>query len=226
MKTKLINSQLSNWKTYQLYKRQFLNLAENVFEFEGLNDMIDVSFLNRELTRNGSIAFFYDEFLGLLALPYVNLGALDIYNRPRRIQVIAPNSAYTRILNQDEFIIMYDNNGRYPIWLDILQYAERMALCTRTVDINIAQQKTPRIWKCPANMEKSLRDLINNVDGFENTVATYNSLDLEDIEVILEPAPYIADKVNLDKDKIYNEFLRFIRNCEYCISKERTKYTR
>lgn len=28
--------------------------------------------------------------------------------------------------------------------------------------------------------------------------------------MILEPAPYIADKVDLSKDKIYNEFLRLI----------------
>ena len=34
MQKKLINSQLSNWKTYEMYKRQMLTLAENVFEFE------------------------------------------------------------------------------------------------------------------------------------------------------------------------------------------------
>ena len=43
--------------------------------------------------------------------------------------------------------VPYDNNGRYPLWLDICQYAERIALDTRTIDINIAQQKTPRIFK-------------------------------------------------------------------------------
>ena len=32
MKRKLINSQLSNFKTYEMYKRQLLTLAENVFE--------------------------------------------------------------------------------------------------------------------------------------------------------------------------------------------------
>ena len=43
---------------------------------------------------------------------------------------------------------MYDNNGRYPLWLDILQYAERMAQATRTIDINIAQKnKKPDFGK-------------------------------------------------------------------------------
>ena len=46
MKKKLINSQLSNYKTYLMYLRQMLTLAENVFEFENLPEFIDVSFLN------------------------------------------------------------------------------------------------------------------------------------------------------------------------------------
>lgn len=52
--------------------------------------------------------------------------------------------------------------------------------------------------------------MINNVDGFENVVITYNDIDLDDTTVVLEPAPYVADKVDIAKDKIYNEFLRLI----------------
>lgn len=131
MQRKLINSQLSNFKTYDMYRRQLLTLAENVFEFENLPEFIDTSYLNRQLLRKGSIAFFKDEVLGVIALPYINLGTLDIYGRPTRIQAISRNG-YTKVLNRGEFVIMYDNNGRYPLWLDILQYAERLALCTRT----------------------------------------------------------------------------------------------
>lgn len=52
--------------------------------------------------------------------------------------------------------------------------------------------------------------MINNVDGFENLVITYDDIDLDDTTLVLEPAPYISDKVDLEKDKIYNEFLRLI----------------
>jgi hypothetical protein len=52
--------------------------------------------------------------------------------------------------------------------------------------------------------------MVNNVDGFENIVLTYDDIDLNDTTLVLEPAPYIADKVDLNKDKIYNEFLRLI----------------
>lgn len=209
MKAKLINSQLTNFKTYEMYKRQLLTLAENVFEFKNLPNFIDVAFLNKVLLRQGSIAFFVDEVMGLLALPYISMGKLDVYSRPVKIQVYGQNG-YSKVLNQDEFVIMYDNNGRYPLWLDILQYAERIALDTRTTDINIAQQKTPRFWKTSSEKVKSVQDIINNVDGLENTVLSYNNIDLDDTTLVLAPAPFVADKIDIHKEKDWNEFLRLI----------------
>lgn len=210
MQRKLINSQLSNFKTYQMYLRQLLTLAENVFEFENMPTFIDTAYLNKNLLRNGSIAFFKDEYLGVIALPYTVMGTLDIYQRPQKIMAIAPNGSYRRELNPEEYVIMYDNNGRYPLFLDITQYAERIALDTRTIDINILQQRTPRFWKTSSDKEKSIRNIINNVDGLENTVLTYDDINLDDIQLVLEPAPYVADKIDIQKEKIWNEFLRLI----------------
>lgn len=210
MRKQLINSQLTNWKTYEMYKREMLTLAENVFEFEDLPEYIDVAFLNKKLLRDGSIAFFYDEVMGVIALPYTVLGTLDIYGRPKRIIVSAPNGSYKRTLQEGEFVIMYDNNGRYPIYLDILQYSERIALMTRTIDINILQQRTPRFWKTSSDKARSIRDIINNVDGLENTVLTYDDINIDDIQLVLEPAPYVSDKIDIQKEKIWNEFLRLI----------------
>ena len=192
-----------------MYLRQLLTLAENVFEFENMPTFIDTAYLNKNLLRNGSIAFFKDEVMGLLALPYVNIGTLDVYGRPNKIKVMSQNT-YTRTLSRDEYVIMYDNNGRYPLFLDITQYAERIALDTRTIDINILQQRTPRFWKTSSDKEKSIKDIINNVDGLENTVLTYEDINLDDIQLVLEPAPYVADKIDIQKEKIWNEFLRLI----------------
>ncbi len=210
MKRKLINSQLTNFHTYEMYKRQLLTLAENVFEFKNMPKYIDTAYLNKQLLRNGSIAFFIDDVMGLLALPYTVLGKLDVYGRPKSIIVHGTNGYNKTIKNPDEFVIMYDNNGRYPLYLDIVQYSERIAMETRAIDTNIAQQRTPRIWKTKTENEKTVRDLINEVDGNVDTVITYDSLDLDDTDVILAPAPFVADKIDLHKEKDWNEFLRLI----------------
>ena len=209
MQKRLINSQLSNYKTYLMYRRQLLTLAENVFSFKNLPTYIDVSYVNMQLVNTGSIAFFVDDILGLLALPYVNQGNLDVYGRPTKIRVHS-NTNYYKTLNQGEFVIMYDNNGHYPLLYDVLQYAERLALNTRTSDINISQQKTPRFWKTTANKLKSVQDKINNVDAFAETVIDYDNLLIDDTTLVLSPAPFVADKIDVHQDKIWNEFLRLI----------------
>lgn len=209
MQKRTINSQLCNYKTYLMYRRQLLSLAENVFEFEGLPPFIDVSFLNAQLVRCGSIAFFKDEVLGLLALPYTNNGGLDVYGRPKSIHVYS-NTGYNKNLKYGEFVIMYDNNGHYPLLSDIIQYAERLALNTRTSDINIANQKTARFWKTKSEKVESVKSMVNDVDSFTETVIGYDDLDLDDTTLVLEPAPFVADKIDQHQEKIWNEFLRLI----------------
>lgn len=210
MNKKLANSQLSNYKTYQMYLRQMLNLAENVFEFVNLPAFIDLSYLNKQLLRNGSIAFFYDEEMQeLLALPYHNLSVMDVYGRPTKIEVIGQNG-YTRVLNRGEFVIMYDNNGRYPLYLDILQMAERISLCKRVEDINLSQQRTPRIWLTSSDKVESVKAVLNQYDGNVEEVLAYDTLDLDDITAICEPAPFVTDKVDVHLDKEWAEFFRLI----------------
>lgn len=210
MKTKIINSQLSNFKTYQSDFRQMVTLAENVFEFVDLPEFIDVAYMNKRLLRRGSVAFSKDEELGVIALPYRNIGKLDVYGRPKKIEVFAYNNSYHRILDRGEFVIMYDNNGRYPLYLDIAQLAERIALCERTQDINIAQQKTPRVWKADDSSINTVRAMLNNVDSNSETVVAHSSLDIDELECVLEPAPYVTDKIDLHLDKLWAKFFRLI----------------
>ena len=210
MRKNLINSQLTNMKTYLMYREEMLTLAENVFEFKNLPEFIDVSYLNKTLLRNGSIAFFKDEVLGLIALPYDVIGNFDIYGRPQNIMCRAANGTYYKRLSQDEFVIMYDNNGRYPIFMDICQMAERIALSKRTIDVNIVQQRTPRIWKTSQDKKRTLQDMLANIDGMEENIATYESIDIDDMNVVLAPAPFVADKIDMHLDKEWAEFYRLI----------------
>ncbi len=209
MKPSLINAQLSNDRTFNMYLRQMITLAENVFEFKDIPDYIDIPYLNSILLEQGSIAFFKDEELGLLALPYACVGELDVYDRPQNIRVLGSNG-YNRYLKPDDYVIMYDNNGRYSIVGDIIQYASRIALDTRTIDCNIAQQKNMRLWQVPHGQEKTIKDLVNNVDGFESTIITYDNMSLDNIHVDLIAPPYIVDKLDMHKEKDWNEFLRLI----------------
>lgn len=210
MNKKLIHSQLTNMKTYVMYRNEMLTLAENVFEFKNLPPFIDVAYLNKVLLRNGAIAFFKDEVLGVIALPFDVTGNFDIYGRPQEIMARAANGRYYRRLLPGEFVIMYDNNSRLPLFMDICQMAERISLSKRTIDVNIVQQRTPRVWKTSKDKERTLKDLLNNIDGMEENIATYDSIDIDDMNVVLAPAPYVADKIDTHLDKEWAEFYRLI----------------
>ena len=204
--------QIDNLKTVDMYRRQYVSLAENVFNIINLDKIapfMDYSYVNHELVYKGRIAFFRDEYLGLLALPFVNIGNLDLYGRPIDIQVIGKNG-YTRKLKHGEYVIMYDNRSKQALIYDILQYAERISLIQRTMDINISQQRTPRFWRTKTENKKTIEDVINGVSANDEAIVVYDNLNIDDTSLVLAPAPFVADKLSEQKDKLWNEFLRLI----------------
>ena len=219
MQKKTINSQFNNFKSYLMYLRQCRSLAENVFLFENLPEYVDVAYINKILVEKGSIAWFKDEVMGLLALPWVRQGNLDVYGRPTTIRVYGTNG-YTKVLEVGEYVIMYDNYGKYPLLLDITQYAQRLANCVRVQDINVSQQKTPRYWKTSQDKVESIKGLLNKIDSDENAVIGYEDIDIDNTQCVLEPAPYVTDKLDDYKNNIFNEFLRLIGVANLTVQKK------
>ena len=223
MKRKTVNSQLYNYKTFLNYRDKMLMLALNVFQFKGINPMIDMSLVNKELLTTGSIAFFKDDVTGdLLALPYTNVGSLDFYGRPRAIMVRPFFGSYNRVLYKakNEFVIMYDNEARLPIYPFIVEGAERLALIKRTMDINISNQMTNRWWKTSQEKEFTLRKLLEQVDSKVDTIITYDDLDLDETQQILNPAPFVADKLNEAKHEEWAEFLEVVGITSLAVNKK------
>lgn len=88
MANKIVNSQINNLLTLQMYSRKFMTLAENVFQFKNLPKDINTAYMNKTLINKGSIAFFYEDALeSVIALPFTTYGTLDIYGEPKQIQV-------------------------------------------------------------------------------------------------------------------------------------------
>lgn len=221
MKRKSVNSQLYNYKTYLNYRDKMLSLAMNVFQFKNMNPFIDMAQVNKSLLMNGSIAFFLDDVTNeLLAMPYTNLGSLDYYGQPQRIKPIPYFGVYNRVLNKNEFVIMYDNNSKIPIYNQLVQSAERMALIKRGIDINVGQQMTNRFWKTSEENLRTLKGILEQVDSNVETIVTYDNFDLDETQQVLNPAPFVADKLNECKKEEWAEFLEIVGISESQINKK------
>lgn len=224
MNKKIVNSQLTNLLTYQKVRRKMITLASNVLLFKDLEEKapnIDQSYINKKLVYNGSIAWFMDDVLGLLALPYQTIGRPDLYGRPETIMVQGANGYHrTLSVSKGEAIIMYDNEGKYPLILDIVQDAERIALCKRVQDTNIAQQKTARVWLTSKDKEQTVKDLLNKVDGNVENVIAYDTLDINSVQGVLSPAPYITNDIDEHLEKLWEEFYSHIGISSVVINKK------
>ena len=193
-----------------MYRRQMFNITQNRVKYSGISTYIDMSYVNRVLFNRGVVASFVDEVLGQFILPFFNVGVLDCYGRPTKIQCYGMNGYRSKILSTNEFVLLYDTTGKYPLIYDVEQYAERMALDVRTMDINISQQKTPRFFITSTDNKLTVENIINNIDSCENEVLSFDNNIIDNMNTILAPAPYVSDKVNEHKKEIWSEFLRLI----------------
>ena len=212
-----MNVKLNTTYTYLYLYQRMINIANSVFLFDNAPKSIDPLWINNKLLRQGSIAFFEDDVIkeedpenALYALPYEVIGKRDLYGKPVKIKCRGQNGYTSKVLNRDQFVIMYDNTSLMPILFTIKQLAMRIARCDRTIDININQQKTPRILKSTNNNMLSIKQFNDRVESYEDAIITYQDLALEDLEVILSPAPFVSDKVQEIKEKLWKEFYNLV----------------
>lgn len=163
MREKLVNSQLTTWKTFMMHSYICCSMAKNVFCFDDLSEktkeFIDIDEVNSTLLHDGSIAWFRDEVLDcLLALPYTSLAGIDRNGIPTLIQVRGKNN-YTKTLHKGEFVIMFDNSEKISIYPFVLNYAERLSLNTRVADVNI---RTTKNYACLENKIRKRRKFKSN----------------------------------------------------------------
>ena len=117
-------------------------LYSSVFAYTGMPMIVDMSQVEQWLMYRGSVAFFIDEFIGPLILPYTTQGSLNQYGNPTTIRAYGMNG-YQIYLNPDQYVIIYDNNMKISNINALRQYAIRLSNTDRTIDVNIEAQKTP-----------------------------------------------------------------------------------
>lgn len=117
-------------------------LYSSVFAYTGMPLIVDMAQVEQWLMYRGSVAFFIDEFIGPLILPYTTQGSLNQYGNPTTIRAYGMNG-YQIYLNPDQYVIIYDNNMKISNINALRQYAIRLSQTDKVIDVNIAAQQTP-----------------------------------------------------------------------------------
>lgn len=90
-------------------------------------------------------------------------------------------------------------------------FAYRLYEAERTCDVNIKAQKTPLILRGDESLKLTMKNLYNQYIGNEPIIyADKNQLGANSIEAIKTEAPFIADKIMMYKQQIWNEALTYL----------------
>ena len=122
-------------------------------------------------------------------------------------------------IDKSEYGVLVMNNfDMIPTAPTLELFALRLAEVQRVCDVNIQQQKTPRIILTDKQQELTMRNMVNQID--DNVLNIYgdkNILTPNQIKSIDTEAPYLADKLTDYKKEIWNEALTFlgISNIDY-----------
>lgn len=201
-----------NEQTYHMYYNRLRDYALSMFQWEGLEEHIGVNerFLEITMYKNGRTVWFIDDSLGqLLAMPVIDGGAVDIYNNPTKYK--AYSTGYNKDLTPEEAVIMYSNYSRTPMDFVVRLYAQRLTQVERTMDVNIAAQKTPLIVLAEESQRLTLKNALEQYEGFEPFVfGNKSGFDKEAFQVLLTPAPFVTDKLMEYKHNLWNEAMTFL----------------
>lgn len=200
---------LQNQRTYLQYVNRLTELSISIFDWQNLPDTIDARFLELALFNDGMAVFFKDEVMGYLGLQVMIGGALDVYRIPITRTAFAQNG-YQMKLDQSNSVIIFNNMLHTNSILDVQEMSKRLYEIQRTIDINVIQQKTPKIITCTENQRLVMKNLYAQYMGNEPFIFGDKNLDLSGIKTLDTTSPYVADKLYELKTQYWNEALTYL----------------
>ena len=205
-KNNFSQSLFENQRSYNFYFYKLLELSISMFEWVNLPESVDARFIETCLFDNGCAVWFYDDVMGNLCLRCAIGAPLNVYDIPTNRRAYA-NNGFSRQLNQNDSVIVYNNLLHLPSHNDILMFANRLWNLDRIIDVNANAQKTPLIIQCDETQRLTLLNLYKKYDGNAPIIFADKSLKLDDFKCVKTDAPYIADKIYSLKKNIWNEAL-------------------
>lgn len=200
---------LQNQRTYLQYVNRLTELSISMFDWKNLPDTVDARFLELALFNDGMAVFFKDEVMGYLGLQVMIGGTLNVYRIPITRTAFAQNG-YQMKLDQSNSVIIFNNMLHTNSILDVQEISKRLYEIQRTIDINVIQQKTPKIITCTENQRLVMKNLYAQYMGNEPFIFGDKNLDLSGIKTFDTTSPYVADKLYDLKTQYWNEALTYL----------------
>lgn len=199
-----------NRASFDMYVERLSNIALSMFEWKELPDTMDADFIENELFKNGFVIVFKDEEIGLLAMGGVLSGRKNYKNQYTRRTAIDYDTGYRKELTDQNSVVIYNDMLRRNTYHGLLYFANRLWDMDRTVDVNVSQQKTPKIIQCGENQKLTVKNLYMQQEGNVPIIYGYKGLDINGLSVFDTTAPFISDKVFDVRDRVWADAMSYL----------------
>lgn len=193
--------------TFVDYYNKLKMLAKSSFEWENLPNNIDEKWIEDMLFHYGKCMFFKDETLGLMVAKCTEGGFVNHYDEPTKLTPVATNfpGNIKQYENNIDCVLIRNNDDMIPTQRSVMLYAYRLTVLSRTIDINIEAMKTPVLINCTDKQKNTLKQVYKQWNGCEPVIFGSKDLETEEIKVLKTDAPIVFDKLQIEKNHIWNE---------------------
>lgn len=208
------NQGFANDVTFMFIFNRMCEIYMNLIKLEDVPDTIDIPSIFYGLLTSGNVCYFQDMILGDLCLQGTPSGQVDIYNYPNAYYIHTA-SGYNNHLAVSKFstprtgVVIYASYLRIAPLLGIQMYAYRLWDLIRTMDVNVHNQKTPKIIHGTPQLQLSIQNQLEQYDGNVPVIIQDKEVGLSDKANIVYDvtAPYVTDKLWVHYVNIWNDFL-------------------
>ena len=191
--------------------KHYQMLALNRYKWENLPNGIESRYIEQMLYDNGECAMFDHPDLGLCVLRSSSRENLNIYGEPTKLSLSGFNEHRTVMM--DECIRIMNNDLGLPTLPNIAYYARRMAEIDDIIMQNLRQQRVPYLFATDESNSFSMKSLYDRM--YQGEPAIFVDKDMlkgqpENVMVIPTIAPYLVDKLQIQKQEMERELLTFL----------------
>ena len=206
-----------NRRTYMMFRDWIMSLAMMRYRWVNLPESCDARYLEWTLLTQGVATISkFEEVIDGVSVPVwtstqaATLSPPNIYDNYTHWNSFG-NNGWTYSVNPMNGVLVWDNRLRYPIFNQIDLYAHKLERISRTLDANLVQQMTSKVFTVPQEKVFDMQNTISqNAAGEPFIMGIDNLMTDMNVNVIGMETPFIGENLNMVMENTWKEIYTFL----------------